>query len=77
MRLPNSVKIQIHVGGVYGDKNKAKRDFSNNFNKLLEKNLQRRLVIENVFTFGVENYELIWMHRHSDIVFYNEIPNFL
>lgn len=47
MRLPNSVKIQIHVGGVYGDKNKAKRDFSNNFNKLLEKNLQRRLVIEN------------------------------
>jgi UV DNA damage endonuclease len=47
MRLPNNAKIQIHVGGVYGDKKKAKKDFANNFNKLIEKNLQRRLVIEN------------------------------
>jgi UV DNA damage endonuclease len=35
------------VGGVYGDKDKAKKDFVNNFNKLLEDSLQRRLVIEN------------------------------
>ena len=47
MRLPTSAKIQIHGGGVYGDKKKAKKDFSNNFNKLLEENLKRRLVIEN------------------------------
>ena len=47
MRLPDNAKIQIHVGGVYGDKKKAKKDFINNFNKLLEENLQRRLVIEN------------------------------
>lgn len=47
MRLPNSAKIQIHGGGVYGDKGKAKKDFSNNFNKLLEECLKRRLVIEN------------------------------
>ncbi len=47
MRLPSSAKIQIHVGGVYGDKKKAKKDFANNFNTLLEKGLQRRLVIEN------------------------------
>ena len=47
MRLPTSAKIQIHGGGVYGDKKKAKKDFSNNFNNLLEENLKRRLVIEN------------------------------
>ena len=47
MRLPTSAKIQIHGGGVYGDKEKAKKVFSNNFNKLLEESLKRRLVIEN------------------------------
>jgi len=47
MRLPTSAKIQIHGGGVYGDKEKAKKDFSNNFDKLLEESLKRRLVIEN------------------------------
>ncbi len=47
MKLPSSAKIQIHGGGVYGDKKKAKKDFSNNFNNLLEENLKRRLVIEN------------------------------
>jgi UV DNA damage endonuclease len=47
MKLPSSAKIQIHGGGVYGDKKKAKKDFSNNFNKVLEENLKRRLVIEN------------------------------
>lgn len=47
MRLPTSAKIQIHGGGVYGDKEKAKKDFSNNFNKLLEESLKSRLVIEN------------------------------
>jgi UV DNA damage endonuclease len=47
MNLPSYAKIQIHVGGVYGDKDKSKKDFVNNFNKLLEDNLKRRLVIEN------------------------------
>jgi UV DNA damage endonuclease len=47
MRLPTSAKIQIHGGGVYGDKEKAKKVFSNNFNKLLEESLKNRLVIEN------------------------------
>ncbi len=47
MMLPSSAKIQIHVGGVYGDKSKAKKDFINNFNKLLEEGLKRRIVIEN------------------------------
>lgn len=47
MRLPDNAKIQIHVGGVYRDKDKAKKDFVNNFNKLLEERLKKRLVIEN------------------------------
>ena len=47
MRLPSSAKIQIHGGGVYGDKKKSKKDFSNNFSNLLEENLKKRLVIEN------------------------------
>lgn len=47
MNLSSSAKIQIHVGGVYGDKKKAKKDFVNNFNNLLENGLKKRLVIEN------------------------------
>jgi UV DNA damage endonuclease len=47
MRLPTSAKIQIHGGGVYEDKEKAKKDFVNNFNNLLEESLKKRLVIEN------------------------------
>jgi UV DNA damage endonuclease len=47
MKLPSSAKLQIHGGGVYGDKEKAKKDFSNNFKKLLDESLKRRLVIEN------------------------------
>jgi UV DNA damage endonuclease len=47
MKLPSSAKIQIHGGGVYGDKEKAKKDFINNFSELLEGNLRSRLVIEN------------------------------
>ncbi|MDQ4073916.1 MAG: UV DNA damage repair endonuclease UvsE [Thermoproteota archaeon] len=47
MNLTCSAKIQIHGGGAYGDKAKAKRSFIDNFNKLLEENLKDRLVIEN------------------------------
>jgi UV DNA damage endonuclease len=34
MKLPTSAKIQIHGGGVHGDKKKAKKDLINNFNEL-------------------------------------------
>ena len=47
MNLPYSAKIQIHGGGVYGEKEKAKRNFVYNFSKLVEGNLKKRLVIEN------------------------------
>jgi UV DNA damage endonuclease len=47
MDLPCSAKIQIHGGGAYGNKAKAKKSFIENFNELLEENLKKRLVIEN------------------------------
>lgn len=39
-------KINIHVGGAYGDKTETLKRFANNF-KLLSKNLQLRLTVEN------------------------------
>lgn len=44
--LDSSAKIQIHVGGVYGDKSKSISRFVSRFEKLEDK-LMRRLVIEN------------------------------
>jgi UV DNA damage endonuclease len=39
-------KINIHVGGAYGDKEETLKRFAQNF-KLLSANLQRRLTVEN------------------------------
>jgi UV DNA damage endonuclease len=44
--LNESAKVQIHVGGVYGDKESSMQRFIERF-KQLEKEVQRRLVIEN------------------------------
>ena len=46
MELHTSAKIQIHVGGVYGDKEKSTKRFVKRFEKL-DEILKRRLVIEN------------------------------
>jgi UV DNA damage endonuclease len=48
MNLPASSqsKINIHVGGAYGDKLETLKRFVQNF-KLLSKNLQARLTVEN------------------------------
>ena len=46
MSLPYDAKIQIHVGGVYGNKEAAKSRFIKNFNSL-EENLRNRIIIEN------------------------------
>ena len=54
MRLDSSAKIQIHVGGVYGDKRKSMERFMKRFIRL-DRRIQRRLVIENDdrnYTFG-------------------------
>lgn len=46
MELPDNAKIQIHVGGVYGDKDASKLRFAANY-KHLPESVKRRLVIEN------------------------------
>lgn len=46
MKLPYSAKIVIHVGGVYGEKERSIQRFISNFKKL-KPCLKKRLVIEN------------------------------
>jgi len=46
MGLDKSARIQIHVGGVYGDKSESIRRFSARF-KALPDRVRRRLVVEN------------------------------
>jgi UV DNA damage endonuclease len=46
MRLYETAKIQIHVGGAYGNKPQSIRTFVNRY-KLLDEEIKRRLVIEN------------------------------
>jgi UV DNA damage endonuclease len=47
MELDYSSKVQIHIGGVYGDKAKSKKQFISNYKTLLSENIKKRLVIEN------------------------------
>jgi UV DNA damage endonuclease len=46
MNLDNTAKIQLHIGGVYNDKQQSIRRFVKRYNKL-DKAIQQRLVIEN------------------------------
>ncbi|MBN1762022.1 MAG: UV DNA damage repair endonuclease UvsE [Methanomicrobia archaeon] len=46
MELDTTAKIQLHVGGVYGDKAMSMQRFINRFDALDDR-IQRRLVIEN------------------------------
>jgi len=46
LKLNHTAKIQLHVGGVYGDKQQSMNRFIDQFD-LLSKNVKQRLVIEN------------------------------
>ncbi len=46
MGLDNTARIQVHVGGVYGDKRGAMERFAERFTELDER-VRRRLVVEN------------------------------
>ena len=47
MNLDTTAKIQIHIGGVYGDKDKSMARFVKRFNALKDDSISKRLVIEN------------------------------
>ncbi|MDN5868755.1 MAG: hypothetical protein L0H55_15330, partial [Candidatus Nitrosocosmicus sp.] len=47
MKLDYSAKIQIHVGGVYKNKEQSIKNFINNYENLLSDKVKKRLVIEN------------------------------
>jgi UV DNA damage endonuclease len=78
MELDTTAKIQIHVGGVYKEKQKSIKRFITRYRKL-GKTLRRRLVIEN----DDKNYtvkDCLKIHRETDIpilfdTFHHEVLN--
>jgi UV DNA damage endonuclease len=44
--MQENSKLVLHIGGVYGDKNKAMMSFIDNY-RVLPKNIKKRLIIEN------------------------------
>ncbi len=76
--LDTSAKIQIHVGGVYGDREKSLERFARRF-ETLEGVIRRRLVVENDdVSYGVS--DCLEIHRTTGIpvlfdVFHHRIRN--
>jgi UV DNA damage endonuclease len=64
-------KINIHVGGAYGDKDRAIKTWCDNF-QLLPNNVKSRLTIENddkAASFNVKDLIYIYENCHIPIVF--------
>ena len=47
MGLDHTAKVQIHIGGIYGDKERSKKQFIANYKNSLSEEIKKRLVIEN------------------------------
>jgi UV DNA damage endonuclease len=78
LRLDTTAKIQLHVGGIYGDKGKSMQRFIERFAKL-DVGIRRRLVIENddrLYTLR----DCLRIHEETGIpvlldVFHHEVNN--
>ncbi len=67
--LDASAKIQMHVGGVYGDKNRSIQRFIEQY-RTLDESLKRRLVIENDDrSFAIEDCTRIYEEIGVPILF--------
>lgn len=73
MRLDETAKVQIHVGGVYGNKLNAINRFIKTYNyslQLLDSSIKRRLVIENDdHLYSIEDCLCIYQQTGLPIVF--------
>ena len=60
-------KTNIHIGGVYGDKQGTMERFAKNF-KRLSPNAQKRLTLENDdWPSGFAVSDLLWIHKEAGI----------
>ena len=79
MKLNNTAKIQIHVGGTYNDKITSSDRFIKNYNTLLSDEARSRIVIENDdYRFSLNDCSKI--HDKTDVpvlldVFHHECLN--
>ena len=79
MKLNNTAKIQIHVGGTYNDKITSSDRFIKNYNTLLSYEARSRIVIENDdYRFSLNDCSKI--HDKTDVpvlldVFHHECLN--
>jgi len=69
--LDTSAKVQIHVGGVYGEKDESIQRFIDNYKKLSKK-IRKRLVIENDYrSYSLKDCILINKKINIPIIFDN------
>lgn len=66
MGLDHSAKVQIHIGGIYGYKERSKKQFIANYKNLLSEEIKKRLVIENDdHLYNLK--DCIEMHEYTNI----------